>query len=87
MLELVNEIRGKVNRECGDWSVSCADILALATRDAIVLVRFRSVPSHNQSMRRIQTLLRPNLVERVIPESFRAFEDSLSLSPLSESVK
>ncbi|KAK3128329.1 hypothetical protein QOZ80_6BG0460030 [Eleusine coracana subsp. coracana] len=33
--ELVNEIRVKVNKECGDKAVSCADILALATRDSV----------------------------------------------------
>ncbi|TVU16715.1 hypothetical protein EJB05_40290 [Eragrostis curvula] len=42
--QFVNEIRGKVNKECGDQSVSCADILALATRDAVAEAKGPRVP-------------------------------------------
>ncbi|TVU16722.1 hypothetical protein EJB05_40297, partial [Eragrostis curvula] len=42
--ELVNVIRDRVNRVCGDKAVSCADILALATRDSVVAAKGPRVP-------------------------------------------
>ncbi|GJN01239.1 hypothetical protein PR202_ga18490 [Eleusine coracana subsp. coracana] len=37
--QLMNEIRVKVNKQCGDQAVSCADILAIATRDAVAAAK------------------------------------------------
>jgi peroxidase len=45
-IQLIEDIRVKVHAACGA-TVSCADILTLATRDAVFVVRLLSSPAGN----------------------------------------